>query len=341
MGMRRSMSQALLSMRTDGYFRRRNRNRATIVMYHGVVARHRAHPNWSLLPADEFRWQMRHLRDHYDVRPMSEVAEMLRRGGPLPANCAAITFDDGFRNNATVAFPILQELQLPATIYLATDHLSSGDFYWPDRLYLSMIHATADAWRRAADEVEDFPATADRLLAYHQAVERLKRMPAARKCRRLERIVEVLGEGPAVADFEPMSWAEAATLAASDLIELGGHTRTHEILSRLPATELLDEVVGSLDDIREHAGIAPAGFAYPNGRPQDVPEMVVELLRETRVPYAVSTVDALAGTGDDRYMLPRVPVGGACSREEFILRCCGQWEWLASLRPGRPSAQPV
>ena len=51
--------------------------------------------------------------------------------------CIAITFDDGYRDNFVCAFPILKKLGIPATIFLATEYMDSGQLPWYDQVRLA------------------------------------------------------------------------------------------------------------------------------------------------------------------------------------------------------------
>jgi peptidoglycan/xylan/chitin deacetylase (PgdA/CDA1 family) len=51
---------------------------------------------------------------------------------PPAEKTVAVTFDDGFRSVATLAFPILRHYGLPATVFVATDHVGTGEpMRWP------------------------------------------------------------------------------------------------------------------------------------------------------------------------------------------------------------------
>ncbi|PKO55844.1 MAG: carbohydrate esterase family protein, partial [Betaproteobacteria bacterium HGW-Betaproteobacteria-21] len=78
--------------------------------------------------AKSFRWQMQLLARHFNVLPLHEAAARLRAGA-LPARAACITFDDGYADNYTIALPILQELGLHATFFVATAYLDGGRMF--------------------------------------------------------------------------------------------------------------------------------------------------------------------------------------------------------------------
>lgn len=95
------------------------RRRSVILGYHGVAeSRRRDDLSLLLLAPDRFRAQLELLRDagfHFVT-----LAELAHRadGGTPPPGLAAITFDDGMRNNHEVALPILTEYGIRATVYV-------------------------------------------------------------------------------------------------------------------------------------------------------------------------------------------------------------------------------
>lgn len=80
-------------------------------------------------PPKRFARQMSYLKQKgFVFYSASELIEHYRGNGSFPSNGITITFDDGWRDNYTYAFPVLQELGIKATIFLVSscmDQVSS------------------------------------------------------------------------------------------------------------------------------------------------------------------------------------------------------------------------
>jgi len=95
------------------------RRRAVVLGYHGVaVSRRRDDLSMLLVAPDRFRAQIELLlAAGFRFVTLAELARQAAGGVP-PAGLAALTFDDGMRNNYEVALPILAEYSIPATVYV-------------------------------------------------------------------------------------------------------------------------------------------------------------------------------------------------------------------------------
>lgn len=95
--------------------------RPPIIVYHSVDE---SGSCISIRPQD-FEEQMRFIKEKgYKTLTASEFVNMLKRDIPMPDRSVILTFDDGFENNYSVAFPILKKFGLKATIFLTTDYIS-------------------------------------------------------------------------------------------------------------------------------------------------------------------------------------------------------------------------
>jgi peptidoglycan/xylan/chitin deacetylase (PgdA/CDA1 family) len=118
------------------------RQPATILCYHGVTERPARHPadRYGLhTRLDRFVRHLEHLRSHYRVVSLADLMSAAMGDRALPERSVVLTFDDGFRNFATVAAPCLVRFGMPATAFVVTDRIG-------DRL------EKPSAWTPADDE---------------------------------------------------------------------------------------------------------------------------------------------------------------------------------------------
>ncbi len=318
--------------------RRLNRNRILVVMYHGVVPDGRPYYNWSQLPESRFRKQLEFLKKHFHVLPLDRIVRAIANREPLPPNTAAITFDDGFENNASVAWPHLRELGLPATIFLVTDYVGTSRILWPDEVFLRIQRARQSTLDLTTFGLGQFSlATAElREASYERLIHAMKLLPHRRKDEILKHLRELLVEHPEVTDytrdFAVMTWEQVHELRSSGLIEFGAHTVTHEILTRVSTSEAYRQITESCATIRRMLGTGQVMFAYPNGGPRDFDGFVKETLRSDRALCGLSTIEGLNSRQADPYALHRVSVGADGTMHRFHLKTSGFIPWLRSLR---------
>src|SRR5262245_16402465 len=122
--------------------------RAAIVRFHSVsrpadgTGRWIA-PNICVSP-EVFDRQIAFLARRYRVISMDDLLEALLSGQPLPTNAAIVTFDDGYRDNYDVAFPILRRHGVPAIFYVTTGALEGGEPLWPSEIR-HLVHAASSS----------------------------------------------------------------------------------------------------------------------------------------------------------------------------------------------------
>lgn len=94
-----------------------------IIMYHSVNPDALPENRLAVTP-QTFERQMAFLKKyHYNVSPLEEVAVLIKEKKRIPYRTIAITFDDGYRDNYTYAFPILKKYNLPATIFIIVNEV--------------------------------------------------------------------------------------------------------------------------------------------------------------------------------------------------------------------------
>ena len=116
-------------------------------------------PEEALLPISQFavvrplsfERQMRQLQEECHIVPLEEIYDLLERGKPVPEKTVAVTFDCGWMDTFLYAFPILKDLQIPATVFVPTAFINTYDLFWPDKVLLSLMEM-----KRAKINIEPF-----------------------------------------------------------------------------------------------------------------------------------------------------------------------------------------
>jgi peptidoglycan/xylan/chitin deacetylase (PgdA/CDA1 family) len=273
-----------------------------VLLYHRIRAER--DPLFAEEPdAAKFAEQLEWVSRYFTVLPLTDAICLLRNG-KLPARALAITFDDGYADNATVAWPLLRRHGLPATIFVATGFLDGGRM-WND--------AIIEAIRRVPQGVLDVDAIglgthvidddASRRGAIRALLGQLKYLPAAQRRERVDELVRIAGvELP----NDLMLSRDALRRLALDGMEVGAHTINHPILAGLDDDAVRREMAGSRDELECLLRQPVRLFAYPNGKPnRDYSAATVSLVRSIGFKAAVSTSWGAARMGDDVFQIPR------------------------------------
>lgn len=307
-----------------------------VLLYHAVVREAPGVPDWLFLSAESFQRQMEYLKRHCDVLALLEAVERLR-GGDRSRPCVAITFDDGFQNNYDVALPILRAAGLPATVFLATEFVGTSDTPWFCRLSVALGETTKAEleWDGQRFNLSD---PVSRRKASSAIRTRVKRFPQPRLLAEVRRIVEALGDDPdrpveSGSPFRMLSRASVAEMAASSLIDFGGHTRSHAILSQLTVEEQRTEIEGCLTDLENVTGRRCRVFAYPNGRMVDFDETTTRLLSAHGVSVALTAIDGVNDETTPVMALRRCAIGTGTRMVSFRTRVRrpGPVGWLRAM----------
>lgn len=225
---------------------------------------------------DAFSEQIRILKTEYNCLPLSMAVELLKKN-ELPERAVVVTFDDGYRDNLTLAVPVLEAYQVPASIFLTiglVDGTVSPWWYELDGILLG-LQSLFFQWQGSS---YDFP-----LVTFKErraASERLSEIFKGLRPELQSQLLETIRlQCPGGAEERPamLSWEEVGMLDRNPLITIGGHTMTHPVLSSLTNEELEREVGGCKQVLEQRLGHPLAHFAYPYGSRRQVGEREIKM----------------------------------------------------------------
>lgn len=267
---------------------------------------------------DGFFRQMKFVRDNFDVISFRDLANCEERQCPWPKRGLIITFDDGYRDNYTNAFPILKELGLTATIFLTAGHIGARELFWWDLVAYCIKHSARASITVPQINSEPMLLTSGdaRNAVIRDVLRWLKVISESCKRTFVSDLAELTGISPPNHEAEPMhlNWTEVSEMATSGF-EFGSHTLTHPILTKVSEEQLVAEVGQAKTMIEQRLKREIIAFSYPVGRFNDRVQTEVS---DQGFQYAVSYQDNAAyQTGFDRYQLPRIHVERQHSLNEF------------------------
>jgi peptidoglycan/xylan/chitin deacetylase (PgdA/CDA1 family) len=202
---------------------------------------------------------------HFRAMALPELVSHLADGKPLPPNTFAVTFDDGFADNWSVAKPILENYEVPATIYVTTGYIDGEVF--PYEFELADLIASRDAVHFHWDSCEyhwDFKNTQDREQCYTE-IKRIGKPYSYALRRALMNKVLGASELPKAQGSLFMNWQQVIELSQSPLITIGAHTHRHVLLPSLTPEDVCDEIDSSKDILQAKLGGPVHHFSYPYG----------------------------------------------------------------------------
>ena len=314
-------------MQAVRWLRRRD---ATILMYHNFSR------DASILES-----QCRYLRQSYHVISMAYLSKVLSSGGVLPEWSVAITVDDGHRNFYEYAFPVFAKYGIPVTIYLVTKPMDERCWLWFDRVAYAFLHSPLRAaalpslssseqsgqnQNAGPGENVSLGSREQRAQLAEQYNERMKMLPTTVLHKFIDDLelslkVQLPQEPPN--EYAMLNWEEVKSMTrdAPNVVEFGGHTVSHPILSRLEsAAQAQKEVAESKQRIEAELDRPVLHFAYPNGRSQDITSQIVSMVRDAKYETAVTTSAGQVCRGDDPCLLKRIPCDSVMPEWQFHQR---------------------
>jgi peptidoglycan/xylan/chitin deacetylase (PgdA/CDA1 family) len=291
----------------------RQRGPAMVLRYHAVTEGPQevvyAGPD-ICLPVEAFRLQAAYLKRAYSVVPVGDLVDSVLQGRRLPARAVAITFDDGYADNFTRAFPILHRLDLPACVYVTTGSVDDGVPLWMSAvraLVLGTTGPTLDVGGvgrvdLSASSRNEVVRTLTRELVPLDGRTRAERINAAAAASGVDLRAALRGS--------MLSWDQARVLAASGWT-IGAHTVSHINVALADAHEAEQEIVASRDAIAHRLNVPVRHFAYTNSGAahQYHSPAVAEMLQRAGFQSAVTSDSGVLRAGINAFFVPRVGVG--------------------------------
>lgn len=296
----------------------------SVLVYHTLGADGEDFDAWTVIETGRFRSHMTMLRSHYDIVSLDNALETL--GAPSRKPKAVLTFDDGEYGLFSHLLPIVEELALPVTIYMATRHIEAAEPYWFDAVMNALqpshplvIDLTA---RGLAPVTVGGTTGTQNWLAIGRILEHLKGLSEEQRVQAVRDVLQQVSRAKKrrITPMRPLTLAELKDIARHPRVTIGAHTHCHSLLDKVELAHAESSVRTSVRLLEEWTGRKIEHFAYPNGNHTRQLEELMERLGFKTAAIGGST---LWHTGCNVFALPRIPVGRYDTAERLQLRMVG------------------
>jgi peptidoglycan/xylan/chitin deacetylase (PgdA/CDA1 family) len=264
--------------------------------------------------ADQLDHQISYLKRHVSLVTLEEALAFVDGNRKEKARrCRVlITFDDGYLDNYTTAFPILRSHGVQGVFFVATGMVGSCLVPWWDHIAYLVKTARRRAFSlRYPDNLAvdiDRNGLAESLQAILKLYKRPENADPARFLRELAE--EARGEDPPTTLRRFLSWDEAREMIRGGMA-IGSHTHSHHVLSQLEPERQLEELSRSRAILKEQLGINADVLAYPVGGKASFTGQTQALARDAGYRAAFSFYGGTNLPGKtSSYDVNRIGIGG-------------------------------
>jgi peptidoglycan/xylan/chitin deacetylase (PgdA/CDA1 family) len=278
-----------------------------ILLYHRVINL-KTDPQLLAVSPEQFYEHMNYLKNNYSIIRLDDLKRAMN-SGKIPKKSIVITFDDGYEDNYLNAKPVLEKLQIPATIFVTTDYIgSTREFWWDDLERIFLLNDTPEELSlKIMDKEYSWEITDEKskMSVYYDMHKLLKPLTAQERYK----IVDYLRGWAGVQvqcrpQYSGMSAEQIRDTGKKGVITIGAHTVSHCMLAALTPEQQEREILESkraLEMINNHK---VKHFSYPFGGSSDFDNSSVRIVKDAGFDTAVAISFRPVYKGSE-FFLPR------------------------------------
>lgn len=248
-----------------------------------------------------FEKMLEFLGRRYRVIKMDDFLQMGRSNGRPSKPLCLITFDDGWRDNYTTAFPLLNKYGLPAVIFLVTGMVESREVFWVEQLIRDWRNP--DRRKEMQKQLEILKGPRVPGTDIEPMIEYFKHMPAKDRQLALAKIMPDAGVAARNMDGDAMlTWDEVLAMHRAG-VEFESHTATHPLLVYEGDPSVEFELEACKQTLEKKLDRKVRTLAYPNGTWD---QRVRKAVEKAGYEYAFTTERGVHRFGGDPYTVRRV-----------------------------------
>ena len=266
------------------YYRKRLKS-PIVLFWHGVTDNPSKEVEGESFPVELFKKQMRYLKRHYEIISIDEYYKRYNNHS-FTNREVVITFDDGYKNNLLVVAPILNEMNVPFTVFVSANNveLQKRFYVLVPRLVIVGGQMT-DISIPMLSYHKVCTCRRERILCAHEIEYKIKYLSHSDAEKVADYLISVVGEEKYQSLCNKyrngmlLTWSDIITLQCEYDCTIGSHCMDHCICHKTQDQQIVQEQIrDSKKLIEARTGKECNYFAYPNGDYTEFSNSIVENL---------------------------------------------------------------
>ena len=292
-----------------------------IFVYHRFC--HAGNSDDNLMDSDSFEWQLKIITRYCNVLSLGEYLDLKVNRKKIPDRTVVITIDDGYMDFYEYAYPILKKYGITATFFVTVNFIEKKIWLWPDRIDYIVKNTAKNSLCFNFDGKKFDIASSDSALQFKSwreitdyciSITNFKKWELIHS---LENYTGVKCPEEIPSEYQPVTWEQLKEMSDWG-IEIGSHTMTHPILSKIDNAELVEEINTSKTVIESRLGRKVHSFCYPNSAPGDINDAVIQQVKKS------GYFGGVFGTYPDSKDIFQIPrIGSERNKTNFLWKLSG------------------
>lgn len=253
-------------------FRKDFPDQGIILLYHSI-ADVQNDPFQLHVSPEHFESHLKILSRYCNTISIDELIDNLKKGHKLPKRAVALTFDDGYANNFTVATPLLEKYKIPATLFVTTGQVDSNREFWWDileQLILCGNPINESALRETKAfgkiELQEILSSKTPENQYMAIWTQLYSWDEKAKIHFLNLLSSITGKKIITrSSYRPLTLNELVCMGQNSYWEIGAHTVSHQSLANLSSKFQEIEIIDSKNFVESILKKKIQYFSYTHG----------------------------------------------------------------------------
>lgn len=293
------------------------KNKLTILLYHGVTNKKNngiVNLQGKHLYKDEFISQMEFINERCSPISIEEWLEMKLNNKPIPEYPTIVSFDDGFKNNKTIAAPVLDHLGIPSVFYISTGVIDNNKMFWVDIIEQCIQFSKTENITIFLDKKVTYKITSkdQKALALIDIKGWCKSSRSIEKDRVINELIQetmIMPNKDLHDNYKTLSWNDLRQMNKNKLFTIGGHSVTHNILSSVNSIDLEFQISECINQLSNELETKIEHFSYPEGQISHFNDEVISVLKNNGIKCCPSAIHGYNDFNEDLFNLKRIMVG--------------------------------